>query len=181
MSSLLLLLVAASEGRVESVARTFGVDWPHLGAQIISFCIVCAVLYRYAYQPILKMLEERRNQIAQGLAETERIKAELARTEAQRHEVLLHANEQASQLIDEARSATVRLQEQEMQKAAATAREIISKGHETVAQEHAHMLAEVRRQMGGLVVQTTAAVTGKVLTADDQERLAEETARHLAA
>ena len=42
------------------------------------------------------------------------------------------------------------------------------------------MLAELRREVGRLVVQTTAAVIGKVLTPDDQRRLAEETARHLA-
>ena len=43
-------------------------DWTHLGAQIVSFGIVCAVLYRLAYTPILAMLEARRQQIASGLA-----------------------------------------------------------------------------------------------------------------
>ena len=43
------------------------------------------------------------------------------------------------------------------------------------------MLAELRREVGRLVVQTTAAVIGKVLTPDDQRRLAEETARQLTA
>ena len=42
------------------------------------------------------------------------------------------------------------------------------------------MLAELKREVGRLVVQTTAAITGKILTADDQQRLAEETARELA-
>jgi F-type H+-transporting ATPase subunit b len=41
------------------------------------------------------------------------------------------------------------------------------------------MLADLRREVGRLVIQTTAAVTGKVLTADDHRRLAEETVRHL--
>ena len=36
-------------GQVERIARTFGVDWPHLIAQIISFGIVCALLYWLAY------------------------------------------------------------------------------------------------------------------------------------
>jgi F-type H+-transporting ATPase subunit b len=42
------------------------------------------------------------------------------------------------------------------------------------------MLAELKREIGRLVVQTTTAVVGKVLTPDDERRLAEETARHLA-
>jgi F-type H+-transporting ATPase subunit b len=42
------------------------------------------------------------------------------------------------------------------------------------------MLADLKREVGRLVIRTTATVTGKVLTADDQKRLAEETARQLA-
>lgn len=179
MSSLLSLMAIASEGPVESVAKTFGVDWPHLIAQIISFCIVCALLYRWAYRPILTMLEERRKQIAQGLADRESIKAELARTEAERHQVLLRANEEAALLIEEARASAARLQEQEAQKAAVDAQQILRHAHETIAQEHAHMLAQIKQQVGGLVVQTTVAVTGKVLNDDDQQRLAEEAARQL--
>ncbi len=45
MNALVLLAEANSGGQVEQIARTFGVDWPHLIAQIISFSIVCAVLY----------------------------------------------------------------------------------------------------------------------------------------
>ena len=41
------------------------------------------------------------------------------------------------------------------------------------------MLAEVKREVGRLVVQTTAQVTGRILTPDDHRRLAEETARQL--
>jgi len=84
---------------------TFGLDWPHFLAQVASFCIVCFILYRFAYRPVLKMLEVRRQQIAQGLANAEQIKAELARTEAQRREVMAQANVQANKLIEEARAA----------------------------------------------------------------------------
>ena len=39
------------------IAETFGVDWPHLTAQVVSFAIVCALLYWLAYKPVLAMLE----------------------------------------------------------------------------------------------------------------------------
>ena len=83
---MLLALQAAAEGagQLEKVASTFGVDWPHLGAQIVSFGIVCGILYLLAYKPILQMLEARRQQIASGLANAEKIKAELARIEGAR-------------------------------------------------------------------------------------------------
>src|SRR6516162_1371994 len=113
MNALALLAEVGSGGPVAEITRTFGVDWPHLIAQIISFSIVCALLYRFAYRPILKMLEERRRQIAQGLANAEKIKAELARTEAQRQEVMMQANAQATRLIKEGQAAAARVQEQE--------------------------------------------------------------------
>jgi F-type H+-transporting ATPase subunit b len=162
MSALLLLAQPGEGGQVEQIARTFGVDWPHFLAQVISFAIVCALLFRFAYKPILAMLDERREQIAQGLANAAQIKAELARTEAQRQEVIGEANAQATRLIEEAR-------------------EIVARAREAAAQDHARMLVELKREVGRLVVQTTAAVTGKVLTPEDQRRLAEETARRVSA
>lgn len=166
--------------QIKDIANTFGVDWPHLIAQIISFSIVCALLYFFAYKRVLVMLEERRQRIAEGLANAEKIKAELARAEAQRLEVLSQANTQATKLIEEARAAAAKVQEQETQKAIATAEQIIAKAREAAAADHARMLAELKREVGRLVVQTTATVTGKVLTNDDQKRLAEETARQVA-
>ncbi len=166
--------------RSRQVARAFGVDWPHLGAQMISFGIVCAVLYALAYKPILRILEARREQIAGGLANAEKIKAELARIEIARQDVLTQAGAEGKQLIDDARAAAARVEAAETQKAIAAAEQILVRAHESAERERATMLAELRREVGRLVVQTTASVTGKILTADDQRRLAEETARQLA-
>ena len=183
MSVLALLLQpeVAGEGPVEKIATTFGVDWPHLTAQIVSFAIVCAALYWLAYKPVLRMLETRRQQIATGLANTEKINAALANIESQRQSIMAEAQAQSTKLIAEARDIAKRLQEQEAQRSVATAEQIMAKAREAAEQEHARMLAELRREVGRLVVQTTTAVVGKVLTPDDERRLAEETARQLAA
>ena len=168
------------EAQAQAVAATFGVDWPHLFAQIVSFSIVCLILYRFAYRPVLTMLEVRRQQIALGVANEERIKAELARTEAQRQEVMTQANAQATKFIEEARAAAARVLAQETQKAVAAAGQIMIEAREGAAQEHDRMLAELKREVGRLVVQATATVTGKILTPEDQRRLAEETAKQVA-
>jgi F-type H+-transporting ATPase subunit b len=91
------------------------------------------------------------------------------------------ANLHANQLIEEARAAAAQVQERETQKATATAEQIIAKAREAAAADHARMLAELKREIGHLVVRTTATVTGKVLTPEDQRRLVEETTRELAA
>ena len=127
---------------IGDTAREFGVDWPHFIAQVVSFCIVAFLLHRFAYKPVVDLLEERRRRIAEGLANADKIKVELARAETQRQEVLTQANAQANKLIEEARAAAARVQEQETQKAIAAAEQIISKAREAASQDHARMLSE---------------------------------------
>ena len=61
------------------------------------------------------------------------------------------------------------------------AEQILAKAREATAVEREKVLAELRREVGRLVVHTTAKVTGKVLTPDDQQRISEEAAREVAA
>ena len=158
-----------------------GIDWRMLIAQLISFSIVFFVLWRFAYKPVFAMFEARRQKIAEGLANAEKIKAQLAKTENDRQAVLTQAGEMADKMIEEARAAAARVREVETQKAIAAAEQIIAKAREATTQDHARMLAELKREVGRLVVQTTTTVTGKILTAEDQRRLAEETEKQLAA
>jgi F-type H+-transporting ATPase subunit b len=181
MHTMAMLASAGGGGQIQELARTFGVDWTHLIAQIISFGIVCVLLQRFAYKPVLQMLEERRQQIAQGQANAEQIKVELSRTEARSKEMLDQANAQGNKLIEEARAAAARVQEQETQKAIAAAEQVMLKAKEASSQERTRMLAQLKSEFGRLLVETTASVTGKILTAEDQQRLAEETATQLTA
>ena len=164
---------------MEEVTRTFGVDWPHLVAQMISFGIVCACLQLFAYRPILRLLEERRRQIAAGLANAEKIRRELAGIEAERRSVLASADALGDQLIEEARAAAVRAGHVEIAKATADAEQILLRARAAADRDRARMLADLKRHVGQLVVRTTAVVTGKVLTPEDHRRLVEETAGQL--
>jgi F-type H+-transporting ATPase subunit b len=181
IDALAILALESSQGQVEKIATDFGVDWPHLLAQIISFSIVCILLQRFAYKPVLKILAERRQKISQGLDDAKKSADHLAEAEIERREILRKADEEANRLIQEARAAAAQVKEEETQKAVGDAQQIIAKSHEAAAQDYARMLEELKREVGRLVVSTTANVTGKVLTPEDQRRLADETARRLSA
>jgi F-type H+-transporting ATPase subunit b len=158
-----------------------GLEWKILLAQTISFSIVFFVLWKFAYGPIFAMLQARREKIAESLANAEKIKGEVARTEAERQKILTDAGDKANKLIEEGREAAARVREQETQKAIASAEQIVAKAREAAAQERVQMLAQLKKEVGRLVVQTTTTVTGKVLTPEDQRRLAQETEKELAA
>jgi F-type H+-transporting ATPase subunit b len=161
--------------------QSLGLDWRILLAQTISFSIVFFVLWKFAYGPIFAMLQARREKIAESLANAEKIKGDVARTEAERQKILADAGDKANKLIDEGRQAAARVREEETQKAIAAAEQILAKAREAAGQERVQMLAQLKREVGRLVVQTTITVTGKILTPDDQRRLAEETEKQLAA
>jgi F-type H+-transporting ATPase subunit b len=158
-----------------------GIQWRILLAQTICFSIVFFVLWKFAYKRIFTMLQARRDKIADSVAKAEKIKAEVIRTEADRQKILADAGDKANKLIDEARRAAARVRETETQRAIAEAGQIVIKAREVAAQDHARMLAELKREVGRLVVQTTVTVTGKILTPEDQRRLAEETEKQLTA
>jgi F-type H+-transporting ATPase subunit b len=163
-----------------SVGEKFGFHWVLFISQMLSFCMVVALLQRFAYKPILKVLEERRQRIAEGLANAERIKAQLAESEQRYQEILAKANAEAQKMIDEARTSAAALSERRQQQAIAEAEQIIAKAREQTVLEHDRMMADLKKEFGRLVLTTTSKVTGKVLTPADQKRLAEETANELA-
>jgi F-type H+-transporting ATPase subunit b len=149
-------------------------------SQVVSFAIVAFLLRRFAYKPILTVLEERRQRIAEGLLNADKIKQELAEAEKRYAEIVAKANEQAQRMIDEARESSAHLAERKQQEAITAAEQIMAKAREAGELERERTMADLKRQIGRLVVETTAKVTGKVLTSDDQKRLQEEAARQLA-
>ena len=177
-------MLAAAGGLVDLARETgqsFGFDiWIFL-SQVISFLIVALLLKRFAYKPILAVLEERRKRIAEGLLNAEKIKQQLAEAEQRYQEILAKGNSEAQRMIDEARASAGVIAERKEQEAIASAEQILAKAREASALEHERTMSQLKRELGRLVVDTTAKVTGKVLTPEDQRRLQEEASRQVAA
>ncbi len=180
------LFLAAAEstgesGVVQKIVETFGWNPTLFFSQVVSFCLVAFLLNRFAYKPILTVLEERRQKIAESLANADKMKVELANAQAKAQEILTQASQQATKAIEEARAAAAKVQEVETQKAIASASDIIAKAKQASEAELIRMKAELRKEVGRLVVTTSAKVTGNILTAEQQARLADDTNKQLAA
>jgi len=165
---------------LHDTAETFGWNWQLFLSQVISFCIVALLLRRFAYKPIVAVLEERRRTIEEAQLNAEKIKKQLAEAEQRYAEILAKANADAQKMIDEARVSAGHVAERKQQEAIAAAEQIMAKAREATAIEHERAMEALKRELGRLVVDTTAKVTGKVLTAEDQRRLQEEASRQVA-
>ncbi len=183
-----LPLLAAEGGIIEglseratSVGTTFGFNPWLFFSQVISFCIVAFLLQKFAYKPVLAVLEARRQKIAEGLANAEKIKQQLAESEVRFQEILTKANAEAQKMIEDARLAAKTVGDRETQRAIGEAEQIIAKAREATKAERDAELATLKKEIARLVIDTTTKVTGKVLTGEDQKRISEEAARDLAA
>ncbi len=165
---------------MQEILHTFGVNWPAFIAQLFAFTIVFFILKTYAFQPIITVLEERRRRIAEGQENAEKIKKQLAESEVRYRELLDQANTQAQKLINEARSSSDSLAQRRQQEAITESERIVARAQEATMLEHDRVLNEVKRELGRLVIDTTAKVTGKILTPEDQQRLSEEASRQVA-
>jgi F-type H+-transporting ATPase subunit b len=166
---------------MDQLLTQFGIAWPKFLAQVILFLIVYAILKKFAFGPIIAIFEQRRRTIEEGQANAEKIKKQLAESEIRCQEILRKANSDAQRMIEEARASSDAAAQKHTQQAVKEAENIILKANESVALERARMVADVKKEMVHLVVDTTAKVAGKVLTEADQERLASETSKQLAA
>lgn len=183
MSSWILFAAAAPAGESvpEQIAHQFGWTPALFLSQVITFVIVAVALKKFAYGPLLKVLDDRKQRIAEGLANADKIKIELANAQAKTQEMLTQASNQANKIIEEARAAAAKVTETETQKAVAAAQDIINKARQSNDAELARMKTELRREVGRLVASTASKVTGKILTNDDQQRLIEDANRQVAA
>ena len=174
-----LIILAAANG--EGLPQQFGVTWELLLSQCIAFLVLAFALKKFAYGPVLKVLEERKQRIAEGIENADKIKAELEDTQAQKDAILKEAGEKRQEIIDAAKAAAAKLEREEAGKALKKAEDIIAKAQEATEATRQEMMSELKAEIGRLVVDTTIKVSGKVLSEDDQQRLIDETNKELAA
>lgn len=156
------------------ILKTFGLDWPKFLAQVIIVLIVYFILSKYAFGPVLAMLEARRRRIAEGEANLETIKAEMNKAEDKVRAMLEKANADAERLIAEARDSAEAVRNQKTQEAIKEAQSILEKARDASRLEHEAAMNELKRDFGRLVIDATSKVTGKVLDEKDQKRINEE-------
>lgn len=163
----------------DTLAGQFGVNWTFFIAQVINFIVVAAILWKLAFKPVIRALDERKQKISDGLQFAEEMKVRLAETEKQAAEKLREASDDAAVIVKEARENASTYVERQTQEAVHKAEQIIAKAHEAMALERKQMIAEVRQEVAKLVVLTTGKVLDKELSADEKSRFSEAASQEI--
>jgi F-type H+-transporting ATPase subunit b len=147
---------------------------------VVIVLIVYFILSKYAFGPILAMLEARRQRITDGEENLKKIESELEKAEEKVQGMLDEANGDAERLIAEARESAESVRNQKTQEAVKEAQSIIEKAREASKLEHEKAMNELKSDFGRLLIDATSKVTGKVLDDSDQKRINDETAGQVA-
>ena len=169
------------KGIAYQIAGDFGLAWGKFFAQVIIFILVYTILKKYAFGPILAMLEQRRQRIADGEAKLEKIARDAAEAKQNSQAIIDKAEADAARLVKEADEAAKAIQERRQQDAVASANTIIAKAREAAQLEQEQLMSQLKREFGRMVSDATSRVTGKVLNSDDQTRINQETATQVSA
>ena len=142
---------------------------------VVTFLIVLWVLRRFAFSRIQGLIDQRRDRIREALDE-----ADKARSEARElRELVAREREQAKadreQILEESRRQAQRQFEQAREQADADLKARLEKNREELEAENARLREQIRRDVVELTLLASEKVTGKVLDADDQRRLIDET------
>ena len=129
-----------------------GIDWRLLIAQLINFLILLFVLRRFAYKPLLKLLDERRQKIADGLANAQKAKSNLEEAEKERWEIISTAKKGASEIISLAEAAAQKNREETLKEAKAGVEKIVTEARKQIDSEKSKMIGEIKSEISGLVM-----------------------------
>jgi F-type H+-transporting ATPase subunit b len=169
------------KGIAYQIAGDFGLAWGKFFAQVIIFILVYTILKKYAFGPIMGMLEQRRQRIADGEAKLEKITRDAAEAAKNSQAILDKAEADAARLVKEADDAAKLIQERRQQEAVSSANTIIAKAREAAQLEQEQLMSQLKREFGRMVSDATSRVTGKVLNTEDQSRINQETSAQVSA
>ncbi len=154
--------------------HSLGIEWPVLVAQIVNFAILLAVLGRFVYKPVMKMLDERGQKVADTLARDKHSTEKLHALEAERAKMLAEARIASQKIIDEAKQDGEGVKKKMLDEARGEVARLRLEEDKRRVGEKARLVAEARRELGAIVVEAVERSLGDVLDARAQGKMVEQ-------
>lgn len=151
-------------GPIGRIAGDFHVEWSLLFAQTLNFCVVAFLLYRFAFRPLLSVVNERQRRIADGLQYAEEMQSQMAAAEITRNRQLKEAFQQARAIVEEAQSRATAFDKQQRD---LTTRKMVRLELQTaqqLRQEQKAAIENAQHAIRGEVVQLAEKILGRELS-----------------
>jgi F-type H+-transporting ATPase subunit b len=158
---------------MQEIAKTLELDWGIIVTQIIGFILALWILKAFAWKPLLKMLDDRRNKIAGDIGEAEKIKADAARLLDDYHAKLREIDNEARVRIQEAVADGARIGAEIKDQARQESRLILERSREELSRDIAKARVELRDEVVGMAIRAAEKLISVRLDEAEQKRLLE--------
>lgn len=149
----------------------FGIKPILLLAQVVNFFILLFLLKKFLYKPILKVLEERKEKIAESIANSEKIQLELKKIAEEYDKKMQQAGKESKKIIEEATASANLIISDAHKKAQVDIEKMIVKAEAEIKQERGKLHQEIRSELADLVSLGMQKIAGKVLSDKDRKDL----------
>jgi F-type H+-transporting ATPase subunit b len=146
---------------------------------IVCFGLTFLVLRRFAFGPIQKIIDERRERIQSSIEEAEKARSEARRLLEEHRALIGQARGQSEQILSEARKVAESMTRRVKEETEADRQRRLEETKRQIEAETQRALEQIRTEVAELTLIATTKVTGKVLEDADHKRLIDEAIRDL--
>jgi len=158
---------------MESLVSIFHIDWKLFIAQLINFAIIFFVLFKFAFKPIAKIMQERTATIEKSLDDARETENRLAEASSEQARILNEAKKDALAIVEKASQSAEQNKQKLIEKTKLEVAAIIAAEKAKIAQEKEESLKEMKQEMTGLVMLAVEKVIKEKMTDNkDQELIA---------
>jgi len=141
---------------------------------LVAFAITFFVLRRYAFGPIQKAIDDRREKIRQSIEEADRARAEAQTLLEEHHALVAQGRAEGEAILAESRKVADSQRERLKHELDAERQRRVEETRREIEAETRRSIEQIRHEVADLTLEATAKVTGKVLDDEDHRRLIEE-------
>jgi len=141
---------------------------------LVTFLILVGLLYKFAFNPLMRMQKERQDSINQSIHDAEKLRTDAEDLLADYKQQLAEAREEAGAILERARKAGENTKSEALEQARAEAEATLAKARKQIERDTNQALQKIREEVADLTVAATAKVARTGLSGEDQLRLIQE-------
>jgi F-type H+-transporting ATPase subunit b len=157
-----------------AAVEALGLNLPQLIAQIVNFFLLLVILRLLLYKPILKMLDDRKQRIAEGLNAAELARVEASQAQANIQQQLDEARKEGQDMVANAQQIATRIQAEAREQAQRDREAALERATAEIQLERDRAIADLRGEFADITVQAAERVIGQSLDRQSHQRIIDE-------
>lgn len=151
-----------------------GIDLKLFLGQVVNFLILLFILWRFAYKPLVKMLEERRLKVSKSLDDAEKIEKKLSLTESESRRIISQSQKEAAKIIEEATEIASKQKGEIVLQAQTQADRIIQSAKDESLKIRSQISTEAKHELSDIVVLALNKIVGENLNETEKTKLTKD-------